>query len=191
MNQLGARVIAGVLAQLPPEPLGDMALLVHVLEHFNSPTMALQHIRQLLRAGGRLYIEVPNAAAPHAAPGKMFHFAHIYNFTPSTLKMLAHKASFRIHSWLSQPRDRNIKVVLERCHSQTWQLDPASYDGTMKNLNRYGTLSYHLRWEYLLVRLRTLLSHRMDHVRAGSRMEKIVRTCRQHTRPDTNLPQAA
>ncbi len=72
-DRLGATVLPGVLNDLPGEPLGDMALLVHVLEHLNSPTQALQHIRKLLHPGGRLYIEVPNAAAPHAAPGKMFH----------------------------------------------------------------------------------------------------------------------
>ena len=190
-NQLGARIFPGVLAQLAPEPLGDMALLVHVLEHFNSPTRALQHIRTLLRAGGRLYVEVPNAAAPHAAPGKMFHFAHIYNFTPATLQMLAQKARFRVHTWLSQPRDRNIRVLLERCHSETWQIDPTSFDQTMQSLQRYGKLGYHLRWEYLTMRLRTIVSHRMDHVRARARMEHIVGNCRQHTRPNTNLPQAA
>jgi SAM-dependent methyltransferase len=190
-NQLGATVVAGVLSDLPAEPLGDMALLVHVLEHLNSPTMALQHIRRLLRPGGRLYIEVPNAAAPHAAPGKMFHYAHIYNFTPATLQMLAHKARFRVRTWLSPKYDRNIRVLLEPTESPEWQVDPVSYDATLEVLNRYSTLSYHMRWEYVQVRLQTVLSHASDRVRAKARMKRIVERCRQHMRSDAALPRAA
>jgi SAM-dependent methyltransferase len=153
--------------------------------------MALQHIRRLLRPGGRLYIEVPNAAAPHAAPGKMFHYAHIYNFTPATLQMLAHKARFRVRTWLSPKYDRNIRVLLEPTESPEWQVDPVSYDATLEVLNRYSTLSYHMRWEYVQVRLQTVLSHASDRVRAKARMKRIVERCRQHMRSDAALPRAA
>jgi SAM-dependent methyltransferase len=190
-NRLGATVFPGVLNDLPAEPMGDMALLVHVLEHLNSPTAALQRIRQLLRPGGRLYIEVPNAAAPHAAPGKMFHFAHIYNFTPATLQMLAHKTRFGVRTWLSPRRDRNIRVLLEPTESTDWQVDPVSYDGTMECLTRYSTFTYHLRWEYARMRLSTVLSHASDRVRAATRMQRIVEKCRQHMRSDGVLARAA
>jgi SAM-dependent methyltransferase len=190
-DRLAATVLPGVLNDLPGEPLGDMALLVHVLEHLNSPTRALQHIRRLLRPGGRLYIEVPNAAAPHAAPGKMFHYAHIYNFTPQTLQMLAHKAGFHVRNWLSPKLDRNLRALLHPVASTEWQMDPTSYDATMESLARYGTIGYHLRWAYFAVRLQTLLSHASDRIGAASRMRRIIEQCRQHTRSDSKLRRAA
>jgi 2-polyprenyl-3-methyl-5-hydroxy-6-metoxy-1,4-benzoquinol methylase len=53
-HSLRADVTRRSLAQLPPVPCYDLVLLVHVIEHFNSPRRALQQIRQLLRPGGHL-----------------------------------------------------------------------------------------------------------------------------------------
>ena len=68
---MGVQVRAGMLADLPRRPIADLILLVHVLEHLPSPRGASMWERRW--AGGRCYIEVPNAGAPYAAPSKMFH----------------------------------------------------------------------------------------------------------------------
>jgi 2-polyprenyl-3-methyl-5-hydroxy-6-metoxy-1,4-benzoquinol methylase len=42
----------------------DNIFLVHTLEHFDEPVMALSRIRSFLSARGRLFVVVPNANAP-------------------------------------------------------------------------------------------------------------------------------
>ncbi|MEZ6087394.1 MAG: hypothetical protein R3C05_05070 [Pirellulaceae bacterium] len=39
-----------------------------------------------MRPDGKLYIEVPNFGMPHAAPDRVFHYGHIYNFTEISLQ---------------------------------------------------------------------------------------------------------
>ena len=63
-QHLRARVERGVLADIHRPAHYDAALLVHVLEHLPSPTMALRQIHALLGERGRLYVEVPDAGAP-------------------------------------------------------------------------------------------------------------------------------
>ncbi len=174
VEKLGIAVQGGVLADLPRRPMADMIMLVHVLEHLRSPSEALAHIRALLCRGGRCYIEVPNAGAPHAAPGKMFHFAHIYNFTQDTLSMLAAKANFTVRRWLSSPRDKNLRVVLQCGSAADWSIVPGSYSRALQAVSGTNRLRYFLRWTYLQQRLRTLVGHRCDRVLAARRVDKIL-----------------
>ena len=67
-ERLQLPVEGGMLTDVAPLPRYDLVMLVQVLEHMNSPTRSLRHIRKLLNPGGRVYVEVPNLAAPHAAP---------------------------------------------------------------------------------------------------------------------------
>jgi SAM-dependent methyltransferase len=165
----------GVLADLSRQPRGDVILLVHVLEHLLSPSESLSHIHALLRDQGHCYVEVPNAGAPHAAPGKMFHYAHIYNFTRDTLAMLATKAGFSVVTWLSSPRDKNLRVLLQRREATDWHLLPGSYDRAMRAVTGHSPLSYVLRWNYLQQRVRTLISHQSDRILSRYRVARILR----------------
>jgi 2-polyprenyl-3-methyl-5-hydroxy-6-metoxy-1,4-benzoquinol methylase len=92
------------LAELPRGEKFDVVLLVHVIEHFNHPRRELRRIASLLKPGGRLYVECPNAEAPHTAPAKMFHFAHVYNFTNPTLEMLAARSGLSCRTVLFDAR---------------------------------------------------------------------------------------
>jgi hypothetical protein len=132
----------------------------------------------MLHNEGRLYVEVPNAGAPHAAPGKMFHFAHIYNFTADTLEMLAEKSHFRVQQWLSGPTDKNLRVLLAcRCEA-VWRVKPASYRRTIESITSFNTWTYHLRWSYVRQRMRTLISHPYHHILADRRARRILAFCR-------------
>jgi SAM-dependent methyltransferase len=195
-DQLRCRVSALRLEDMPPTPAFDLVLLVHVLEHLNSPTKAFRRIRQILKPGGRLYVECPNLAAPHAAPGKLFHFAHIFTFTPSTLVMLGQACGFRVQCRMSHDRDRNLMFLFARSDEAEMEIgsepseehrgqgpvsavpvDPASYCMTTESLRRYTTLTYHLRWSYLAHRAGTLARHASQHVLARRRMRRIVERC--------------
>ncbi|MBM4090285.1 MAG: methyltransferase domain-containing protein [Planctomycetes bacterium] len=177
VESLRARVVGGELNSLAADPEYDVVLLVHVLEHLRSPTQTLSRIRRMLRAGGRLFVDVPNAGAPHAAPGKMFHFAHIYNFTRDTLGMVARKTGFRVVRWLSAPGDKNLRVMLACDPDGQWQLQADSYGRVLRALTGHTTASYHLRWRYLRDRVRTMIGHPCDHVMARRRVERILRFC--------------
>ncbi len=185
IEKLGITAHGGVLANLPREPMADMIMLVHVLEHLRSPDDALAHIRTLLKHRGRCYIEVPNAGAPHAAPGKMFHFAHIYNFTPDTLSMLAAKSNFTVMRWLSKPGDKNLRVLLQCSDGVPWRIEPTSYARTVQAVNGYSPLRYFLRWNYLRQRLRTLVGHPGDRIFAERRVEGILRGAPRKRRAET------
>lgn len=177
VEKLHARVAAGFLSQLPRRQQYDAVLLVHVLEHLPTPTHALTQVRELLRSGGRLYVEVPNFACPHAAPGKQFHFAHIYNYTPATLRMLAAKVGFAIKHVYSAPFDRNICFLLEVAEPKRLRVEPQSYAQTLAAMRRYSTLTYHLRPSYLHYRTTTFWNQLTDHWQAKQKTQAILEMC--------------
>lgn len=82
-------------AHLAPELFGpgafDLIRLNHVLEHLNDPVGYLAMIRQWLAPGGIYYVEVPNVEtyAREKSRGNMFHFGHVFNFNPWTLRTAA------------------------------------------------------------------------------------------------------
>jgi 2-polyprenyl-3-methyl-5-hydroxy-6-metoxy-1,4-benzoquinol methylase len=153
---LRSRVEKASLFHLPREPRYDLVLLIHVIEHFNSPARALTAIHGLLRPGGELYLECPNLAAPFSAPGHWFHFAHVYNFTPWTLLALARKCGFELQKWLSDDDNPNLRILLRRIGQGYLAVDPGGYERTLQRMNRYSYLGYHLRWSYWKSRVQTL-----------------------------------
>jgi len=152
-EKLRLQVDGYVLAEVPREPRHDLVLLIHVLEHFSSPTAALRHIHSILNPGGRLYVEVPNLGAPHAAPGKLFHFAHIYNFTPTSLSTAAGATGFVVDAVLSDPREKNLAMLLSATDCCKLEVAPDAYRNTVEAIARFNAITYHLRWQYLRERL--------------------------------------
>lgn len=69
----------------------DMIRLSHVLEHLRDPVVALRRMAGWLAEDGILYIEVPDieSDARHKMRGRMFHYGHIYNYNPVTLRHVA------------------------------------------------------------------------------------------------------
>ena len=69
----------------------DLIRLNHVLEHLNDPVRSLGQIARWLAPEGLLYVEVPNIEeyCHRKSRGGMFHYAHIYNFNPWTLRTCA------------------------------------------------------------------------------------------------------
>lgn len=171
------QIKTALLNELTEHAEYDVVLLIHVLEHLPEPRRALEKIRQLLRTEGRLYVEVPNLAAPHAAPGKIFHRAHLYNFTPWTLGMLANASGFEVTHVLSTEHDRNLKVWLTRRSSKEWHIDSTAMPRTMQALRRYSRLSYHLRSNYLRERFYECLDRLSQWWGQKQAYAEILRTC--------------
>ena len=176
-NQLHADVARRNLFDLPGEARHDLVLLVHVIEHFNSPTRALSRIHSLLKPGGRLYVECPNLSAPFTVRSRMFHVAHIHNFTHSSLSMLAEKCGFRIETQYSDDHDPNLKVLFRRAESGRLIVDPENYTQTLCELDRNNARNYYLRWRYLWPRLQKSISYLHEFLMARRVVRKILTTC--------------
>lgn len=69
----------------------DLIRLNHVLEHLNNPVKYLAHIACWLKPSGVLYVETPNIETDcrERSRGRIFHYAHIFNFNPWTLRACA------------------------------------------------------------------------------------------------------
>ena len=176
-ERLHAAVDDAYLFDLPPRPAHDLVLLVHVIEHFRSPREALVYLHRLIRPSGRLYVECPNLGAPFTTRSKLFHFAHIHNFTPATLETLARRCGFEVEHWFSRPRDPNLQVLLRSVESGRLEVVPDSYRQTIDALNRYNALTYPLRWGYLWPRLTKLASYAYEHLAAERYVQWIERQC--------------
>ncbi len=140
-------------------PENDLVLLIHVIEHFISPSRALHHIHTILKPRGRLYVECPNLAAPFATFQRLFHFAHVYNFTPKTLIAMAEKCGFGLEKAFSNKTDPNIQMLFVCQRPGKPAFDQGQSGKTMAAIRRYNVLTYHLRREYLLARINKIASY--------------------------------
>ena len=75
----------------------DFVRLSHVLEHMRDPVGSLKILADWLTDDGVISIGVPNIEAEAHAKlkGRMFHFAHVFNFNPYTLRLTANLAGLR------------------------------------------------------------------------------------------------
>ena len=69
----------------------DLIRLNHVLEHLNDPVKYLAIVRTWLAPGGVIQVEVPNIEEDCRVKsrGNIFHYGHIWNFNPWTLRAVA------------------------------------------------------------------------------------------------------
>ncbi|MEX0345861.1 MAG: methyltransferase domain-containing protein [Rhizobiaceae bacterium] len=91
-DKLGLNVLSQTLEESDfAEGSFDLIRLSHVMEHMRDPVRSLKVLKRWLSDDGVLYIEVPNIDrdATHKMRGKIFHFGHIFNFSPWTMRMTA------------------------------------------------------------------------------------------------------
>ncbi|MCA9216564.1 MAG: class I SAM-dependent methyltransferase [Planctomycetales bacterium] len=173
IEEIGADVAMQRLADVPAEPLYDFVLLVHVIEHFGSPRASIAQIRKLLRPGGQLYVECPNVGAPHAAPAKLFHFAHVHNFTPQSVQMIVESNGFTLKEKMATNDQRVVRMLFEVSDTYELRLIPGSYEAALDGIFRYNTLTYHLRAEYLMNRWRRAAGFISNHVMPRKKLQTI------------------
>lgn len=146
----------------------DVILLIHVIEHFSSPSRALSHIHSMLKDDGLFYVECPNIGAPFATFGRLFHFAHIYNFTPATLIALARKCGFEVVKQFTDADNPDIQILFRKIEPVTDQNFEGEAARTDAAIHRYNWLSYNLRPSYLGRRLCKVTSYLNEYLKAGS-----------------------
>ena len=184
-ERLRAEVTRQYLADLPPQPTSDLVLLVHVIEHFRSPRTAMEQLHKLIRPGGLLYLECPNLGAV-ATREKTFHFAHIHNFTPGTLTLLARHTGFEVERWFVQPHAPILQVLLRRVAQPQCDVPAGSYEQTLAAFQRYGFLSYYLRGEYLAARCVEVLDKAWEWAASPAYVRRVLARCA--ATPSKELP---
>ena len=165
------------LYDLPEQQQFDAVLLVHVIEHLRSPKEALQHIAGLIKPGGMFYVECPNLQAPFARRSKLFHTAHIHNYVPSTLQMLAEACGFRLRKRFGDEQDVNLQMLFQHSGDPALKIDAENFERTIADLQRSNPLLYHLRSRYITDRFRKLGSYTREILEASSFVKDLVREC--------------
>jgi SAM-dependent methyltransferase len=175
-ERLRADVSKAYLFELPPLAENDLVLLVHVIEHFRSPRAALEHLHKLIKPGGLLYVECPNLGAI-ATRENTFHFAHIHNFTPTTLATMARFAGFEGVHWFSNADSPVLRVLLRRVEDVDRRVPADSYQQTLAAYRRYGFWSYHLRPTYLSARAAEVLDKAWERIAAPHYVRRVLARC--------------
>ncbi len=174
-DRLKSRVENTNLYDLPAEPRADLVLLIHVIEHFSSPRRALEHIHALLADGSRLYIECTNLTGPFATFDRMFHFAHVHNFTPHTLIALARECGFVVEREFSGENDPDIEILFRKDKPTEARGALSGHAESVKaRLRRFSWLRYHLRADYWKRRLRKLWSYLVEFLTARRFVRRLL-----------------
>lgn len=176
-DQLNANVEITNLYDLPKNNAYDAVLLVHVIEHLRSPKEALQHIASLLKPGGMFYVECPNLQAPFARRSRLFHSAHIHNFVPTTLRMLAESCGFKLRKQFGDDQNPNLQMLFQHSGDCQLNIDANNYSRTVNDLKRSDFLPYHLRTRYITDRLQKLAGYAQEHLTAKAFVQGLIEQC--------------
>ena len=84
-DELGVEVINDIWERVDLPHRFDLITAVEVIEHLRHPVQALRWLANALADDGALYVTVPNMLPSDKEPFRRFHFAHLYQFTPTTL----------------------------------------------------------------------------------------------------------
>lgn len=107
----------------------DVVTFWSSLEHTNEPRTNLLEARRVLRPGGSLIVQVPNAASYQAAHFQGDWFAldaprHRYHFTPTSLKRLLDDTGFALYRTTSHSRAHNAHALRQSLKARLWRRSP-------------------------------------------------------------------
>jgi len=174
-SRLHTRIENTNLYDLDDADSPDVVLLIHVIEHFSSPRRALEHIHGLLADDGLFYVECPNLTGPFATFDRMFHYAHIYNFTPETLEGLASECGFEKVAMLSAGDGPDIHMLFRKAEVKASAASLAGHANIVEAaIRQHNALSYHLRPTYLQRRVVKLWSYLVEAVSAGPFVKRLL-----------------
>ncbi len=122
----------------------DLILLNHVLEHLNDPVRYLALLRDWLSDTGVIYVEIPDIdqMCHYHSRGNMFHFGHIFNFNPWTVRAVAGMAGL---VELEQTKDRcgnTTGVFFQRGEVRQAGENRANADETLRRIKAHYAGEY-------------------------------------------------
>lgn len=190
-DKLHTNVQVRDLHSLQPDHSYDTVLLIHVIEHLRSPRQSLEHIAGLLKPGGMFYVECPNLQAPFARRSKLFHTAHIHNFVPATLRMLAESCGFRLRQRFGDDQDPNLQMLFQHSGVPQLQIDASNVERTVRDLNRANPWPYLMRLRYVTDRLRKVGSYGAECIRGEEFVAGLLQDSSADDVADQSLSRAA
>jgi 2-polyprenyl-3-methyl-5-hydroxy-6-metoxy-1,4-benzoquinol methylase len=174
---LQANVTICSLEDLPQNQDFDAVLLIHVIEHLRSPVTALKHIASLLKPDGMFYVECPNLQAPFASRGRLFHYAHIHNYVPETLRQTGEAGGFKLQQRFGDEQDPNLQMLFRKSADVTATAAAENVQQTLNDLHKADFLPYHLRTRYISDRIRQVSSYVQEHLKAQGFVKDLVENC--------------
>jgi 2-polyprenyl-3-methyl-5-hydroxy-6-metoxy-1,4-benzoquinol methylase len=107
----------------------DVVTFWSSLEHTNEPRANLLEARRILRPGGSVIVQVPNAASYQATLFKGDWFAldaprHRYHFTPESLQRILRETGFSIYKTTFLSRAHNTHALRQSLKFKLWQRSP-------------------------------------------------------------------
>jgi hypothetical protein len=127
--------------------------------------------------GGMLYVECPNVEAPFTARQRLFHQAHTYNFTLSSLTMLARSCGFELQHSFGRPRDGNLAAAFRSVKPCPVAIDPLNRPDTLAAIAAATPLRHNLRSGYLQQRFRKVVGYVHEWLTAAAEVRGIMRAC--------------
>lgn len=118
------RVMHGLLGDAGfPDGYFDVVTFWSVLEHMLNPRAGLEEARRILKPGGSLIIQVPNAASYQARLFGSHWFAldaprHRYHFTPGALDRLLETTGFKVYRRTFFSRSHNAHSLRQSLKSR-------------------------------------------------------------------------
>lgn len=177
-EQLHASVAHASIDDVPLDRSHRLVLLVHVIEHFGSPRAALERIHGMLQKDGLLYVECPNVGAPFAPKDRLFHQAHTFNFTASSLIMLARACGFEPVEEFTVGRDANLEILFRKTATRHLSIDPENRERTLNAIQNATAIRYHSRLSYLSGRIRQVARYLHEHATAERDVRGILAACK-------------
>lgn len=168
-QRLGVNVSHGTLEDCAQAEAFDLVLLLHVIEHLPSPRRAFERIAKLLKPGGLLLVRCPNIGGSFAMRNKLFHRAHVHNFTPATVIALGGRCGFELAHQFAADDDPTLALLLRKTGGALNggpDIPTNNYAETLAAIRRYNVVTYHLRWGYLSLRIRKLWRYAHETVAA-------------------------
>lgn len=176
-SKLRARIEHGEIFSHPITKQFDLVLLVHVIEHFRSPSQALQVIHRMIAPGGHLYLECPSLGTEHADLAELFHFAHIHTFTPITLLTMLRRAGFVVAQAFSEGRGENHKYLLRKVEPTNVPIDPQGIAQTREFLTTYHRPWHRLRIDYFARRAHRIRLYLREFLWGKTAVNQILHRC--------------
>ena len=178
------------------EGVFDLITLNHVFEHLADPLDALASFRRWLAPGGLLFIEVPNIEGVQKQRSNLFHYAHVWNFAPATLKATLALAGFEpIHSskcngtslvFRANPQTTTVAVSIDKDLAAKLRRQLLEDQAPLNYL--ISGAPFRRRWQRLLRNLDELKTTKRFKTMKGMANAVLIQTAQQeHLTAPTNL----
>jgi 2-polyprenyl-3-methyl-5-hydroxy-6-metoxy-1,4-benzoquinol methylase len=106
----------------------DVITLHHVFEHLLDLRGGLAKLREWLKPGALIVIEVPNVMSWFHAPRRRFHAAHLHAFNQAGLEDLLRASGFEVESTLITEGPAHVNVIARKAVTNATNFRSAATD---------------------------------------------------------------